>query len=357
MKEIGSEYSLINEPTNYYFRDYIKNSENCRFFRSGRDGLKYIAKEYKTKIHNNIVLIPSYSCESMYNPFRYFDWKIIFYKLYKNLEPDLEDLTLKLKEYTPHAVLVMDYFGVTNIDDAIDLINAFSREILIIEDVTHKIFDIKINEKVHFYVGSIRKWLGIVDGAFVLSYKDNCLPLPAVTFNETPFVTLRERALDLKFQYLHCGDKNMQDKFRTLLREAEIYIDLDVNFYGMSEKTKDYLQSVCVDSILHARKKNYEALRKMLEINSLINFLSSGGRNNITVPFSLPILIRNRDDIQKKLSDRGIYAPLLWPLKDTMRQCNNSAKMERMMLSLPIDQRYDYFDMEFMALNINEIIV
>lgn len=355
MKEIGSEFSLFNKSLDFRFRDFINNSENYRLFRSGRDGLKYIAKEYKIVANDNIVLIPSYSCESMYNPFFYYDWKIIFYKLNKNLEPDLEDLTWKLKKFTPHAVLVMDYFGVTNIEYAINLINSFSQDILVIEDVTHKIFDVKINNKVHFYIGSIRKWLGIVDGAFVLSYRDDCLPLPIVTYKETPFITLRKKALDLKFQYLYCGDKSIKDRFRTLLREAETYIDTDKNFFRISDITVDYLHTVNVNSIIYMRKKNYEALRNLLKNNPLINFLNEA--SDITAPFSLPILANNRDEIQKKLADRGIYAPLLWPLNTIMRQCENSARMERMMLSLPVDQRYDYSDMEYIALNINEIII
>ena len=72
------------------------------------------------------------------------------------------------------------------------------------------------------------------------------------------------------------------------------------------------------------------------------------------VPFSLPILTDKRDKLQKKFAQKGLYAPVLWPLCDEARAaCPISAKMESRMLSIPIDQRYDYADIE----DISQIIL
>jgi hypothetical protein len=67
-------------------------------------------------------------------------------------------------------------------------------------------------------------------------------------------------------------------------------------------------------------------------------------------PFSLPILVENRDEVQKKLAQRGVYAPVLWPISDEARRvCEVSAYVSDRMLSLPIDQRYNYDDIEDIA--------
>ena len=67
-------------------------------------------------------------------------------------------------------------------------------------------------------------------------------------------------------------------------------------------------------------------------------------------PFSLPILVKNRDEVQQKLAKRGVYAPVLWPICDEARSiCPASARMADEMLSIPIDQRYNYDDIEDIA--------
>lgn len=61
----------------------------------------------------------------------------------------------------------------------------------------------------------------------------------------------------------------------------------------------------------------------------------------------LPILLNNRDEVQKAFAQQGLYCQLLWPLSEEARtKCNMAAKMEREMLAIPIDQRYDYEDIE-----------
>lgn len=64
----------------------------------------------------------------------------------------------------------------------------------------------------------------------------------------------------------------------------------------------------------------------------------------------LPILIKNRDEVQRQLAKEGLYCQLLWPLSEEARSvCKTAAKMEKEMLAIPIDQRYDYDDIELMG--------
>ena len=65
------------------------------------------------------------------------------------------------------------------------------------------------------------------------------------------------------------------------------------------------------------------------------------------VPFSLPVLTRRRDEMQYQLAQYGLYAAVLWPIsQEAQNVCPVSARMSEEMLSLPIDQRFDYDDIE-----------
>ena len=67
-------------------------------------------------------------------------------------------------------------------------------------------------------------------------------------------------------------------------------------------------------------------------------------------PFSLPILVDNRDEVQSALAKKGVYTQLLWPIcEEAQAFCPVSMMMDARMLSVPIDQRYSWDDMEDIA--------
>ena len=74
-------------------------------------------------------------------------------------------------------------------------------------------------------------------------------------------------------------------------------------------------------------------------------------------PFSLPILVENRDEVQGLLAKDGVYAPVLWPISEEAKKvCATSKMMGEEMLSIPIDQRYDWNDMELIAERILKVL-
>ena len=101
----------------------------------------------------------------------------------------------------------------------------------------------------------------------------------------------------------------------------------------------------------------------------MISTMENGGL--LHTPFMLPIVLDidfmrrsaitdegksiTRDGFERKLAERGIYAPVLWPILDGARStCENSAHFSDNMLAFWIDQRYDRFDMEQIAAVLNE---
>ena len=68
--------------------------------------------------------------------------------------------------------------------------------------------------------------------------------------------------------------------------------------------------------------------------------------------------MNDRDVVQRELADRNLYAPVLWPLGDEARSiCVVSARMADNMLAIPIDQRYDYDDIEEISKILHLVLV
>ena len=102
------------------------------------------------------------------------------------------------------------------------------------------------------------------------------------------------------------------------------------------------------EEIAYARRKNMRHLWSLL--NGKVEMVPGLERCMEGAPFSLPILIDNRDEVQSTLPKRGIYTQLLWPICEEAQQvCSVSKMMDARMLSVPIDQRYSWDDIEDMA--------
>ena len=345
MREIGSEFAYNNINTRY-FREFIDDHLKSQFFRCGRDVLKYLADIFGEKGDTKSILMPAYSCDSMYNPFIIYNWNVVFYPLNEDLTPNYEFIKECINSNDITAILFMDFFGFTAVKSSIDKVKKIKKNVLIIEDVTHRIFNIDNNSNVDFYFGSIRKWFGISDGALLYSDKYD---MP-INLNETEssFVTLRSKAFDLKLKYIYTADSKLKEDYRGLLSAAEKSIEDGLQYYKISNKSRDYLFNLNVSTFKIARKSNFIYLYNLMKNISGVSFpinIEKLLSNDIT-PFSLPILINNRDEIQNKLAQKCLYAPLLWPLNNSSRKlCSVSANLEKRMLSIPIDHRYDYSDM------------
>ena len=239
----------------------------------------------------------------------------------------------------------LDY-GISNTSKTIDIIRNEYPGIQIIEDITHILFDIEktFSEKVDYYIGSIRKWFGIIDGALMISSKNN---LPEIIYKDSDFTNFRREALKYKEQY-NCKKRlSDKDKFRKLFLEAEKSLDDGKNPILISPDSMKLLENLNCSVIKNRRKWNANTLLNLLKTVSGVYFPLNIDQILKTTPFSIPVLIKDRNSFQKKLAEKGIYASVLWPLNDDAREKSLFAvEMENSMLSIPIDQRYDSSDMQ-----------
>ena len=95
--------------------------------------------------------------------------------------------------------------------------------------------------------------------------------------------------------------------------------------------------------MIKRRKDNYNILFHSLcsRVKPLFNLEFSNA-----VPLYFPMLVEDRDDLQKYLAYNSIYAPVVWPKDNKQPEICEAAEFAyQHLLCIPIDQRYDTDDM------------
>lgn len=346
MREYGSEHPGILLPDGYF--ESFEKYGHCTWLRSGREALHLVALNLNMEDNQPVVLMPAYCCHSMVDPFEKAGWKVVYYSLNENLTADLEYLSSLLVNIRPKAVLTMNFYGSASTVDAVSIIKCGYPECVCIEDFSHCTFcfpDI-YNEQVDYYVTSIRKSVGVCDGSVIISKA--LLDETVVDDNETEFMTARRDCQKLKAKYTYSQEAAQKNIFFPELRKQEGELDNFSGVHSISKTGKEMLAVLNGESIRYARQKNMAHILDLLK--GKVESIPGIEKCLDGAPFSLPILIKNRDEVQQKLAKRGVYAPVLWPICDEARAvCPISARMADEMLSIPIDQRYNYDDIEDIA--------
>ena len=346
MREYGSEHPAVLLPDGYFAS--FENFGYCTWLRSGREALHLVAINLNHNFDNPTMLMPAYCCHSMVDPFEKAGWEVVYYRLNEDLRVDLEYLSHLLVTLKPRAVLTMNFYGSASTADAVSVIKCGYPECICIEDFSHCTFSFAdiYNAQVDYYVTSIRKSVGVCDGSVIISK----VPLDetVVEDGETEFMTARRDCQKMKAKYNFTQDASLKSIFFPELRRQEGELDNFTGVQRISKTGKELLSALNGESIRYARQKNMAHILDLLKGKA--ESIPGIERCVDGAPFSLPILVKNRDDVQQKLAKRGVYAPVLWPICDEARDvCPVSARMADEMLSIPIDQRYNYDDIEDIA--------
>lgn len=353
MREYGSEHPAVLLPDGYF--ESFNQYGVCTWLRSGREALHLVAINLNQKYNQPVVLMPAYCCHSMVDPFEKAGWKVVYYSLHEDLTVDLDYLTQLLVEMRPMAVLTMNFYGSASTTDAVSIIKCGYPECVCIEDFSHCTFCLSdiYDKRVDYYITSIRKSVGVCDGSVIISKSP--LDETMVKDNETVFMTARRDCQNMKARYTYSQDLAKKKIFFLELRRQEGNLD---NFSGVNRISKIGKEMLALQNgemIRYARQQNMKHILDLL--NGKVESVAGIEKCINGAPFSLPILVKNRDKVQQKLAKRGVYAPVLWPICDEARTiCPVSARMADEMLSIPIDQRYNYDDIEEIAKIILETV-
>ena len=193
---------------------------------------------------------------------------------------------------------------------------------------------------------SIRKWMGVIDGAVVNGVKD-CQLKPY------PHLECKEQAMRMKKTFIEGDESIDKQAFLSLYSEFGHHLTEDYQNYEMDVLSYALYKLEDLSAMRRKRRENAKYLHENLKGVKFIGNLS-----NNAVPLFVPIFFETteqRNAVRKKLIEAQIYCPIHWPKPALVPADFEANKIYDTELSLICDQRYDINDMERMVTQVTSI--
>lgn len=306
---------------------------------SGRTAIELALKDISSRQKIRSVYMPSYCCSSMIQPF--IDRKIHIKYYNVSFEAD-KGITYEIDDSTDCDIFfAMTYFGLEKFSINHTIESFSDRGIIIIEDRTHSLLSDYIrSEKVDYSIASIRKWLPIATGAYIIKHKGNLLEKPSISTDDIvkeKFQAMKEKHLYIKGENI--SKESFLEKFANFEKKFS-QIDSRYKIDSISLRT---IKTIDIEKIKSQRRRNGQVLYKGLEDLELVKPLIPKVDFDKACPLFIPIMAANgkRDDLRQHLISNNVYCPVHWPNEDKREG------IEKEELSLICDQRYNEKDMEY----------
>lgn len=348
-KEIGGSFwlepkQLEKQPYNELDLHYIVDNEYVAYTSSGRGAISLLIKNIC--LTKRRVLIPLYTCESIILPFIKNDFSVFFYEINLDLTVNPNSFKECVNKYQPDIVFLQSYFGFETLSEMRSEYHWLRENgIIIIEDITHSLFSKSVKSGADYYVASLRKWLALPDGGLAISTHGE-LKAESSGIHDI-IVNQNIKAFLMKYEYTLNLNKRLKDEFRRIFMESQNILKTDWNYYPMSNISKAILSQTDLNNISLIRRSNYEFLYNHLKSSFWSEPVLGDLPENI-VPLYMPVYMKcDREDFQKYLAEREIYATIHWPLPEycISSQTSFSNIIYKSILSIPCDQRYNNKDL------------
>ncbi len=314
------EYGGYIEFEYYHGKEY---HENAVALNSGRHCVEYLIRaKHIRKLYMPYFMCDSVPamCEKLGIEVAYYHTDIHFSPLFEGILADGEWLYV-VNFYGQLSDELLMQFKQKHGNIIVDNAQAFFRKPLVGVDTCY----------------TCRKFFGVADGGYL--YTDTLLEdeLPQdYSYNRMTFLfgRMEKSANEFYSQYAHNNKIFANEPLKR-----------------MSKLTQNLLRGIDYEIIQEVREANFRYLHNKL---SNINQLS------LTVPqgaFMYPLYIEKGAEIRKILQQKKIYIPTLWPnVFDRCQENRLEFDMAKNILPIPVDQRYDLTDMEYMEKEIRRCI-
>ena len=325
IKEYGGYLPFETQLTNFSNNYFESKSSTIIKLNCGRTCFYVAARSLKIKK----VYLPYFTCIDTSQPFKDLGISISYYKLDSRLMP--LDVNLQEEEY----ILWTNYYGNAT-DEMISLIEKKYAGYLI-ADNCHAFFNPPLKNAINCY--SARKFIGVADGAYIVSDLDIDFKIDDLIHDKTsPYME----------HLFKQGEDGINEGYSlSLLNEKR----LEKNYSLMSITTDKILASIDYKKIKKIRTKNFSALHFFLE--SLNNFpVNIDAVNQMYYPFRCKDL-----HLREKLLQKKVYSPTWWRhVIDEVGPKSIESVLTLETVLLPIDQRYNVIDMKILSSIVKESI-
>lgn len=339
--EIGSEFwenQFLCTPKKVTFDNRKKG------FLCGRTALDYIICDAKISTGFTSMLLPSYCCHTMIEPFVRNGIKTRFYPVF--VGKNGFEFVLPEPENN-EALYLMTYFGFGKLNDYDQ--EEVNRWKFCILDETHSCFSeypiSYLEWNIKYRYTSYRKWADIRGFAMALKIGDD-FQITDTKGRYEEYLKKKNEACIRKKEYMESGEGEKR-YFLKLYQEAEELLDIDYTGYSSLEESVSSFATLDIEKVREKRRENGNYLLRELEkIEGVRLPCTSIGEG---CPLFIPILVEAhlRDDLKSYLIKNEIYCPVHWPIsKDHDLQDKREKDVYEQELSVICDQRYEIMDMK-----------
>lgn len=294
------------------------------FVNSGRNAFELILVSL-AKVSK--VYVPYYTCPVVYEPLKKLGLQCSFYSVDSNLEI-ANKISLKDDEY----LLYTNYFGIK--DRYIrELAEEYGTALIV--DCSQALFATPLPGIKAFY--SPRKFVGVPDGGIAVCESNIVLDV-----YEQDDSSDRMEHLFIRRDF---GPEAGYSKFKE--NDAKL---IGRPIKRMSRQTADLLSRIDFGQIKERRNTNFNYLHSKLgHLNQLV--ISEPG--TFACPMAYPLVMPNGAELRRKLIDNKIFVAKYWPdIQTSTDLLFTENNIVNNLLAIPLDQRYNINDMEFICAQI-----
>lgn len=289
-----------------------------------------------------VAFVPAFTCHTVVLPFEERGFEICAYPVNEGLSVDWVGFERLVEQKKPSVVIFHSYFGFNTIVGGDALIKKLREDgVAIIEDLTQSMFSTYQRINADYYLGSIRKWMPVPDGAFI---KGNVDVKELTEDNELSEAKLD--AMNAKGCYIVIGEGGKAE-FMSKFKVAEELLDSRTKLYAISIATKTTYGNCDLGKFADVRRNNYKILAACLSKHPQLEVIFDILPDDV-VPFMLPVLIHeDRKDFQQYIAGHNVYPTVIWACPDELKDTVSDAAMNvyNNIICFHCDQRYDEGDM------------
>lgn len=346
LKEIGSTYWLSPNTTNGFMRKSLKTPdvfEGASYVSTCRSAIGIVLDILLPSEHK-VALLPAFTCESVLVAFVDRGYVVYPYPIRRDLTIAWNQFLERIEKVQPSVVLVHSYFGFDTIAELRPhVLELRDKGIIVIEDETQSMFNSKPLAHANYYVGSIRKWMPLPDGAFVsVPFHSNKEDIELVEAKMEAFTKKGNWVLN------GVGEKPV---FQQAFRKAEGILDRRKEPFSMSSISCELYACTDIESMKAVRRDNCQAILNGIMVSKALSDHLQLPISRIEAhdcPFHLPVLVKEgRKELQQYLAQHDIFATVIWgcPTKYKGIVDEESKYVYDHILCFHVDQRYDQNDM------------
>jgi dTDP-4-amino-4,6-dideoxygalactose transaminase len=325
------------------------------------------------------ILLPAYHCTVMVDPFTWVKASPVFYKVNRDLTPDMDDIRAKLNDRT-RAIVVVHYFGFPQ--DLGDLRSLCDQhDVLLIEDCAHAFFGrfdgVAPGARGDYAIASLCKFFPVLDGGFLISAKHE-LPAERVKAGGWGFefkiaINLLEDAMTYgrlrPLNWLLIPPMLLKDLVWSGIKKLraprgprsegagapfgdELFDPswLDVR---MSWSSRAIFRRTDVARLMERRRRNYRHLLERLSGVPGCRPVFSELPDTV-VPYMFPLLVDEPERILSTLKSQGMPIFCWEDLAEDV--CETSTEYSRHLLQFPCHQELRRHEIEWIATAIREAV-